>query len=100
MDEIGELMTSLRDHRVQAVEIAVERSEAPEHLPQLLPLSLEALAAANEQQSQIGLGVSIEGGEDLVQVGVGEGVRGGDRGSIRDLYRRLRAGIELEEHVL
>jgi hypothetical protein len=100
VDQIGELLAALGDHRVQAVEITVQRPQAAEQLAEVLALALQALAGPDQEQTQIRLRVGIEAREDLVDVDVGRGVLDRHHPAVVDLAGLLRAGVELEEHVL
>src|SRR3954453_12298503 len=100
VDQISELLAALGDHRVQAVEVTVERTQAAEQLAEVLALALQTLTRADQQQSQVGLRVGIEASEDLVDVDVGCGVLHGNRPTVSDVAGLLRAWVQLEEHVL
>ncbi len=81
-------------------EVAVGRLEPRQNLAQVLPVALQPLACAVEQQLEVVAGVDVERAEELVRVDVGE--RGRDRHRPALLRQRSRRGprVQLDEHVL
>ena len=85
VDQAGEVLLALGDLAVEPGQAPVDRAEAAEQLAEVLAAPLEALAAADQQQPQIGPGVGVEHLEDLVEVDVGRGVGDRDRVALLEL---------------
>ena len=60
-----------------------------------MPAAAEAVACALEQELQVGAGVAVERGEDLVGLHVGLGLRERDRRALGELLARVPGSISI-----
>ena len=80
--------------------VASDRIEALEGGRQVGRVALQAPGGPGQQLLQVGAGFGIEGGEELLEVDIRGGVRKRHRVTARYLTGSGRAGIDLDGHVL
>jgi hypothetical protein len=100
VDDALDVPAPHRELLVDAARVAGGGLDPPDRLGQLATVAAQPLRPVAEQQAQVVARIGVERREDLVEVHVGERLRGRDALALGELACRRRARRELGHHVL